>query len=276
MFRITEGQYVLGGLTVLAAWLFVILPLLHYFGTSNATEWVTLASTIVTAIAGGVVALFTIVLARVGNQQIADTRILQRAYVSVEPQGVEWLGLEKAFIGHIVFKNVGKLPATEFVSVVMKIEVQNAEWGTPILTDDAAGRGCDPLWVVASSEAFNQCTQNIDQNHPGFAVIRWFRTITDCTGNLANDDPGAASAVAGGIGVIVALAVLVVYWRQADIMELQSKTMELQSKTMELQANIMERQENLQRAWVIAGMGYNHHRVWAITIIMQSIPLLAF
>jgi hypothetical protein len=139
MFRITEGQYALGGLTVLAVWLFVILPLLHYFGPSNVnvTEWVTLASTIVTAIAGGVVALFTIVLARVGNQQIADTRILQRAYVSVEPQGIEWLGLEKAFIGHIVFKNVGKLPATEFVSVVMKIEIQNAEWGTPILTDDA-------------------------------------------------------------------------------------------------------------------------------------------
>ena len=83
--RITEGQYALGGLTVLAVWLFVILPLLHYFGASNVTVWVTLASTIVTAIAGGVVALFTIVLARVGNQQIADTKILQRAYLSVEP-----------------------------------------------------------------------------------------------------------------------------------------------------------------------------------------------
>jgi hypothetical protein len=82
-------------------------------------------------------AWFTVVLARVGKQQIADTKILQRAYLSVEPQGVKWLGLEKTFIGHVVFKNVGKLPATEFVSVVMKIEVQNAEWATPILADDA-------------------------------------------------------------------------------------------------------------------------------------------
>jgi hypothetical protein len=83
MFKITEGQYALGGLTVFAVWLFVVLPLLHYFGDG----WVTIFSTIVTAIAGGVVALFTIVLAGVGRQQVADTRILQRAYLNVKPTG---------------------------------------------------------------------------------------------------------------------------------------------------------------------------------------------
>jgi hypothetical protein len=104
MFKITEGQYALGGLTVFAAWLFVILPLLHYFGAG----WVTVASTIVTATTGGIVALFTIVFAGVGRQQVADDRILQRAYVSVEPQGIGWLGLQKEFIGQVVFKNVGR------------------------------------------------------------------------------------------------------------------------------------------------------------------------
>jgi hypothetical protein len=103
MFKITEGQYALGGLTVFAVWLFVILPLLHYFGAG----WVTVASTIVTATTGGIVALFTIVFAGVGRQQVADDRILQRAYVSVEPQGIGWLGLQKEFIGQVVFKNVG-------------------------------------------------------------------------------------------------------------------------------------------------------------------------
>jgi hypothetical protein len=131
MFKITEGQYALGGLTVFAVWLFVILPLLHYFGAG----WVTIASTIVTAIAGGIVALFTIVLAGVGRQQVADNRILQRAYVSVVPQGIEWLGLQQQFIGQVVFKNVGKLPATEFDSVVKKIEVHDADWRVPNLTD---------------------------------------------------------------------------------------------------------------------------------------------
>lgn len=33
MFKITEGQYALGGLTVFAVWLFVILPLANYSGT---------------------------------------------------------------------------------------------------------------------------------------------------------------------------------------------------------------------------------------------------
>jgi hypothetical protein len=134
MFRITEGQYALGGLTVFAVWLFVILPLLHYFGDG----WMTIVSTVVTATTGGMVAWFTIVLATVGKQQVADTRILQRAYLSVEPQGIEWLGLQQVFIGQLMFKNVGKLPATEFVSVVKKVEVHDANWVTPALTDAVA------------------------------------------------------------------------------------------------------------------------------------------
>ena len=55
---------------------------------------------------------------------------------------------------------------------------------------------------------------------------------------LATDNEKLANAVAGGLGLILAIAVLAVYWRQA---------------------NIVERQENLQRAWLIAGMGDVHH-----------------
>jgi hypothetical protein len=51
--------------------------------------WLTLIATLVSAVAAGVVARFTVILARVGRQQIADTRILQRAYLSVEPKGIE-------------------------------------------------------------------------------------------------------------------------------------------------------------------------------------------
>src|SRR5262249_49765376 len=40
------------------------------------------------------------------------------------------------FARHVIFKNTGKLPATQFVSVV-KIEVGDAEWVTPELTDTA-------------------------------------------------------------------------------------------------------------------------------------------
>src|SRR5262245_55567689 len=101
MFKITEGQYALGALTVFALWLFVILPLLHYLGPLQVTttDWIT-------AVATAVDAVFTIVLAFVGYQQVADARILQRAYLSVQPQGIQWLGLQQLFIGQVIFKNV--------------------------------------------------------------------------------------------------------------------------------------------------------------------------
>jgi hypothetical protein len=38
MFRISEGQYELGGLTVLAVWVFVILPLANHSGTHNMLD----------------------------------------------------------------------------------------------------------------------------------------------------------------------------------------------------------------------------------------------
>ena len=100
----------------------------------SLNEWIVLIATAVSAAAAVVVAKFTIVLADVGRGQVADARILQRAYVSVEPQGIEWLIPQRQFIGQVVFKNVGKLPATEFDSVV-KIEVHDAEWKVPNLTD---------------------------------------------------------------------------------------------------------------------------------------------
>jgi hypothetical protein len=99
--------------------------------------WLTLSATVISTIAAGVIAWFTFVLAGVGRRQIADTRILQRAYLSVEPKGIEWSSSSGFLVGQVAFKNVGKLPATEFVSVVKKIEVQNGDWKTPILTDAA-------------------------------------------------------------------------------------------------------------------------------------------
>jgi hypothetical protein len=60
---------------------------LHSLALSlKATDWAIVASAVATA----VVAVFAIVLACVGRRQIADTRILQRAYLSVEPRGIEW------------------------------------------------------------------------------------------------------------------------------------------------------------------------------------------
>jgi hypothetical protein len=77
----------------------------------SATDWAAIAS----AVAAAVVAVFTIVLACAGRRQITDTRLLQRAYLSVEPKGIEW-STNGFLVGRVAFKNVGKLPATAFVS----------------------------------------------------------------------------------------------------------------------------------------------------------------
>jgi hypothetical protein len=114
--------------------------------------WVMIITTAVSAVAAVVIAKFTIVLADVGRRQIADARILQRAYLSVEPKGIEWSATNGFLVGQVTFKNVGKLRAREFVSVVRKVEVHHAEWVTPILTDDDLPRGITPGLVPIGAE----------------------------------------------------------------------------------------------------------------------------
>jgi hypothetical protein len=57
------------------------------------------------------------------------------------------------FVGQVAFKNVGKLPAIEFVSVGNKIVVRNAEWVTPVLTNAALPRR-PPGLVPIGGEVF--------------------------------------------------------------------------------------------------------------------------
>ena len=69
-------------------------------------------SALITAIATGVIAWLTITLAKVGRQQLADTRILQRAYISVEPEGVRPFAYgSPRVLGYSAYKNVGNLTA---------------------------------------------------------------------------------------------------------------------------------------------------------------------
>jgi hypothetical protein len=117
----------------------------------TTTDWISALSALV-------VAAFTIALFVIARRQAADTKILQRAYLSVEPQGIDRSGLSIetfVLIGQVAFKNVGKLPATEFVGVVKKIEVHDAEWVTPELIDAdlPTGRGA---FTGAFAEAFQR------------------------------------------------------------------------------------------------------------------------
>src|SRR5262245_23914227 len=67
------------------------------------------------AIFTGLLALFTLLLAvftcRLWLTTKNDTRILQRAYIAVEPGGIHVMESGSDLIGHVGMKNSGKLPA---------------------------------------------------------------------------------------------------------------------------------------------------------------------
>jgi hypothetical protein len=102
----------------------------------TVTDWIT-------AVATGFIALFTIALFWVGWLQRADTKIIQRAYLNAKPKGIV-TSTSGNLLGHVAFKNVGKLPATEFISVVMNVVVHHGNWATPTLTDSAFRDDKDP------------------------------------------------------------------------------------------------------------------------------------
>jgi hypothetical protein len=60
----------------------------------------------------GLLSLVTAGLIWVGQQQRIDSKILQRAYLSVDPLGVYSLSTKKSMVGFFRFRNAGNLPAT--------------------------------------------------------------------------------------------------------------------------------------------------------------------
>src|ERR1700747_1202620 len=68
---------------------------------------------LITAIATGVIAKFTVTLARVGRQQIEDTHILERAYIVAEPYGIDTFTDGKQIVGYTGIRNAGRMPATK-------------------------------------------------------------------------------------------------------------------------------------------------------------------
>jgi hypothetical protein len=78
---VSQVLWFLGGATVvfLLAWFFGFTP----FPRPTTEAFLNVIFSAITAVATAILAKFTITLAKVGNRQIADTRILQRAYIAV-------------------------------------------------------------------------------------------------------------------------------------------------------------------------------------------------
>jgi hypothetical protein len=134
------------------------------------------------AIATIVIASLTITLAKVAHQQITDTRILQRAYISAEPAGIspflprdlKAVPTDKTLVGHADFRNAGRLPA------------QNVQWymdaecsTDPNYKPDRFG----PLTgnnVIAPGEAMTQGSieQDIPKDRLGYFYV-WGKIVYD-------------------------------------------------------------------------------------------------
>jgi hypothetical protein len=83
----------------------------------------------ITAISTLIVAIFTVVLARVAWKQIRDARILQRAYLDVGFGGIRD-STAGELVGHVDFKNVGHLPAQKLHWLV-RLDSGDSHWRSP-------------------------------------------------------------------------------------------------------------------------------------------------
>jgi len=84
------------------------------------------------------------------ERQEKDTRILQRAYVSVQAAGIKNAKITGLLIGHITFLNVGHLPASEI------------KWHLDITPSN------DPDWVPPEATAI----RDAGGLHPGVSIKR--------------------------------------------------------------------------------------------------------
>ncbi len=64
-----------------------------------------------------------------GERQSLDTRVLQRAYVSTKGRDIAQIG--NGLVGHIVIRNVGRLPATNVRWFIDMTDSNDPDWRPP-------------------------------------------------------------------------------------------------------------------------------------------------
>ena len=106
------------------------------------------------AVATAIIALYTIILACVGRRQNKDSRIVRRAYVVVDMDGVRDI-TKGNLVGHVIFRNAGHLPAGKF-SWFVKISSGNERFTPPKIKNRLLeGVGVLPAgakWPMGSDE----------------------------------------------------------------------------------------------------------------------------
>jgi hypothetical protein len=156
----------------------------------EALNWIAPA---LTAIATGFIAWFTLTLKKSTDTlaQIADntaktqseeTEILQRAYISAEPRGIgPFLPRDltapptnKTFVGHVGFRNAGRLPARN-VQWYMDAECSTDADYKPIRFGELTGRN-----IISPGETMTQGSieKNIPDDRLGYFFV-WGKIVYD-------------------------------------------------------------------------------------------------
>ena len=106
------------------------------------------------AVATAIIAVYTIILAYVVRRQNKDSRIIRRAYVIADMDGVRDTS-KGNLVGHIIFRNAGHLPAGKF-SWFVKISSGNERFTPPRIKNRLLeGVGLIPAgakWPMSSDE----------------------------------------------------------------------------------------------------------------------------
>jgi hypothetical protein len=167
--------------------------------------WITATFTVVVAIATIVLAISTILLWKAtknaAERQDKTTRILQRAYISVEPAGIHPFNSRELIVGHVKFVNRGHLPARNVsnFTVITKGNDTLTEADLPIgiireqrlvvAPQTNAPRGTKSIEVkkIAESEflyVYGKVTYT-----DGFGVSRWIKFCHRYPWAMAEDVP---------------------------------------------------------------------------------------
>jgi hypothetical protein len=112
-------------------------------------------SAAVTAFASLVIAAFTVTLACVGRRQMRDARAIQRAFLSVNANGID-TNTFGDLLGQVIFENVGGVAAR---NVLWRVNINSSatgDWKPPKLTAaDLEGRTVLPVgakWKIGSGK----------------------------------------------------------------------------------------------------------------------------
>lgn len=82
----------------------------------------------ITAVSTFVIGVFTVILAYVAWRQTKDTKILQRAYLSVRSVGIHMMRNRNEAVAHIEICNAGNLPATKVKWFIKHTLCNKGDW----------------------------------------------------------------------------------------------------------------------------------------------------